>query len=73
MTVRVVPVSWKVQHTDPVFGIGKKLGSVKARCLVEAQILADLKFKAALQPGQLLLVSPAGGGRRRPRNDRRRS
>lgn len=57
---------WKVQKTDPVFGVREKLGTVKARNLVEAQILADLEFKTKLQKGQQLLVSPTGGGRRRP-------
>jgi hypothetical protein len=63
----VAPIKkFDVRRTDPVFGVRERLGRVKARHLVEAQILADLAFKKLLKPGQLLLVSPAGGGRRRP-------
>lgn len=63
---KVEPKKWDVRRTDPVFGVREKLGTVKAGHLVEAQILADLEFKARLEKGQQLLVSPAGGGRRRP-------
>lgn len=66
---KLSPKSWKVQLTDPVFGVRQKLGSVKARCLVEAQILADLEFKAALKRGQKLLVSPGRAPRRPDTSD----
>lgn len=52
--------SWDVHRFDQAFGVGKRLGRIKAPTIAIAQDLATA------QHGERILVSPAGGRKRRP-------
>lgn len=56
------PPRWAVHLIDPVFGVGKRLGSVRAADHRAAELLAANQF-----PGKSLLVSLAGGRARSKR------